>query len=101
MAYRQGLDENLWFDGTGMESWMDNEYELESMLEQAERIQDSKLQREFQKLLTETNKRADEAQRQFDNTDMQAQSFRINLYNIAEDFMEELDGILYYADVYS
>lgn len=101
MAYRQGLDENLWFDGTGMESWMDNEYELESMLEQAERIQNSKLQREFQRLLAETNKRADDAQRQFHNTKMVSQSYRINLYNIAEDFMEELDGILYYADVYS
>lgn len=101
MAYRQGLDENLWFDGTGMERYMDNEYELEAMLEQAENITSSKLQREFQQLLNETNKRADDAQRQFDNTDMAAQSFRINLYNIAEDFMEELDGILYYADVYS
>ncbi len=100
MAYRQGLDKNLWFDGTGMESYMDNEYELQSMLEQAEKINNNKLQGEFQKLLAKTNRLADNAQRQFDNTDMEAQSFRINLYNIAEDFMEDLDAILYYADTF-
>ena len=97
---RQGLNENLWFDGKGMESWMDNEYELEAMLNEAESIADSKFQRDFESLLDEANRLADKANDQFDNTDMSAQSWRINLYEIAKDFMEELDALLYYANTF-